>query len=144
MNERKQRKQDAATTLMQLEALHHAWTVLDGTDGEGVEINGIHYANREQIDETARALACNVWIRCSQWRTLEQWEDPHEPLLVADTCRIRLVANGATIEIETPMAGTRGVPEIRVIKPDGKTTPMKVKPQWIEAAVWLAERFGAD
>ena len=50
------RKEGAATqTLMQIGALHHAWTMLEATGVKDIEVDGIRYANREQIDEAARA-----------------------------------------------------------------------------------------
>ena len=56
-----------------------------------------------------------------------------------------IIANEATIEIETPMAGAQRVPKVAVIKPSGKAMrPLKLKPCAGEGVLWLAERFGAD
>ena len=82
------------TKMIEVCALHDAWMMLsdpDTVDISDTSVEGTCYSDHEQIEEAARALVEEVAIRAGR-RRLEEWENPCEPLLTANTCRIRLRA----------------------------------------------------
>ena len=128
----------ARTKMSEVCALHQAWMLLGDRDIETC------HTGHEEVEEAARALVADVAIRAG-WRKLEGWEDPHEPLLEADTCRLKIPAQSVTIEIKCPMMHAEGEPQIKVREHENAPArTIKVEPHWTQATGWLATLFGAD
>ena len=133
---------DVREAFRQIEALRRKAQPRAGDD-DGREVDRT-YENEDALHERAWSLVTEFSLRQTQWQSVEQWEDPHEPLLCANSYRIRMVQDGTTIEIEGPtVPGATGGTKVRACNEDAdEYAAVALKPGWDASARWLAARLG--